>query len=277
MDFSNKQFIICYVDADKIIFYQPPSGALFQLDIPSDIISHLDLLHKEKFETLLESFMDQSQIVGDVAAIIYSATAVFEKSFPQVETRKDDEETQKFIEMVPFDEVLSKVYRANKNIRVVALNDKIHDSIRNVFNKRSIGIFALAPASILQENFIELKDNIDLGFISKHVDSIKQYSMISTNAVVRNQPVEKKQEVSNSRKRIFILGGVFAVLLIVLIFMILSSLSSDNSLSAPPRTKAIPKRLQNTPTPQNIPAPVTENTLIDTQSSPSGEILTPNQ
>lgn len=261
MDFTNKQTIICYIDTNKIIFFQGLSGALLELNFPQEVISHLDLLHKEAFENLIESFITQNQIIGDQVVIVYSPQSAFEKNLEEQETRKDEEEIQKFIDMVPFEDVLSKTYRANKKIKVVAINGRLHESIKNVFNKKKFQIYAAIPSSILQENFSELRENIDLGFILKRLESIKQYSMVNGSAIGVQVP-EVKPEAKKNNKRLYILGGIFGALLVILIIMVITILLPQKSSPSPTQTIAPPlaPRPTSPETSQQGIAPTAEQT-----------------
>ena len=269
MDFSNRQNIACYIDSDKILFYQGASGSLIQLDFPPDVLSYLDLLRKEKFEELIESFLEQNKLSGENTILIYSSAAAFEKDFEESQAGKDDTEIQKFIDIVPFEDVLSKTYKLNKKVKVVAVNNRVYESIRSVLEKRNFLIYAVIPGSVLQETFSELAQNMDLGFILKKIDSIKQYSMINGSSP-SNPALEKKPEGKKQNKRLYALGGMFAILLLILIIFVAIILSSKSDSTRPSGIIAPPLSPKPTilETSENNAIPAS----IDAISTPSASV-----
>lgn len=269
MDFSNRQTIVCYIDTNKILFYQGATGSILALEFPPEVLSYLDLLHEGKFVQLIELFLEQNKLEGNSVVLIYSSTAIFEKDFEQTQEGKEDAEIQKFIDMVPFEDVLSKIYKLNKKIKVVALNNRVYESIRTAFEKGKFLIYAVIPVSVLQETFSELAENIDLGFILSKIDSVKQYSMIN-GSVSSNPTLEKKPEAKKQNKRLYVLGGIFGILILILIVLVITSLSSNNSSKKTPGviapTLSPRPTILETSKNENLP-PVTE-----TSSTPSGII-----
>lgn len=271
MNTPNKQTIACYIDSNKILFYQETTGSILQLEFPPEVFSYLDLLSEDKFEQLIKLFLDQNKITGGNVILVYSPTSTFEKDFQELDDGKQDMEIQKFTDMVPFEDVLSKTYKLKKKVKVVAVNNRVYESIRSVLENSKFLIYAVIPGSILQENVPELAENIDLGFILNRIDSLKQYSMINRNAV-SNQELEKKPEAKKTNKRIYALGGVFGVLFIILAIMIFNGLSPEDNTK---KSDAI-DTLQILPKPSIIETSEHNNEIpeiIDTSATPSGTIV----
>lgn len=269
MDISSKQTIACYIDSNKILFYLGTTGSILQLEFPPEVISYLDLIHEAKFEQLLDSFLEQNQLAGGGAILVYATTAVFEKDFEETQAGREDTEIQKFIDIVPFEDVLSRTYKLNKKVKAVAINNRVYESIRTVFEKRNFLIHSVIPVSVLQETFSELAQNIDLGFILSKIDSVKQFSMINGNSG-SSPTLEKKPESKKQNKRIYVLGGVFGVLILILIVLVITSLLS----------KPVPKNSKSSIAPPLLPKPTILETsrhenippVVETSSTPSGTV-----
>lgn len=274
MDISNKQAIVCYIDTNKILFYLGTTGSIIQLEFPPDVLSYLDLLHEAKFEQLLDSFLEQNQLTGGGVILVFATTATFEKDFEETQAGKEDTEIQKFIDIVPFEDVFSKTYKLNKKIKAVAVNNRVYESIKTVLEKRNFLIHSVIPISVLQETFPELAQNIDLGFISSKADSIKQFSIISGSVTNNSLTVEKKPESKEKNKRAYVLGGVFGALLIILIIIIVVNLlqppaeKPSGVIGTPPPTAPKPV-IQETSRNENPPA------IMETSSTPSGSTTQP--
>ena len=69
-------------------FYLGMTGAILQLDFPPEVLSYMDLLRKDKFEQLIEVFLQQNKLAGGNCIIIYSANSSFDKDFAENESER---------------------------------------------------------------------------------------------------------------------------------------------------------------------------------------------
>ncbi len=228
MDFSEKQTIICYIDRNKILFYKDIDGSMLQMDFPPNVVSDQELNSREKLEHLIETFIDANKLEKGNILFIFASDMSIEKDFPDELAEKKNEEIQKFIDMIPFEEVLSKTYTLNKKTKTIAINQEIYESIKSIFAKRGYFLAGIIPSAVLQETFPELSANIDLAFIAGKIFSLKQYSMAEVNEPKKEDPKEKP--VSKKPKtRIYLLVSVFAILLFILIAMVVINLLPEDS------------------------------------------------
>lgn len=230
MSFAKKQIAVVYIDVNKALFYIGYSGAILQLDFPSNVISDLDIVSKEKFEELLGTFIDSNNLkgLGIESILVFSKSSAFEKDFPE-DTKGKEEEIQKFIDIIPFEDVLSKTYKFNKKTKVVAINKILYEAIKDAFEKKKISISLTLPFSILQELNVELENKVDLAFIAEKADSLKQYNLASDYENNAQDGQEKKSGSKKQNLRLYIFIGIFVILLVVLIVLIISTSSSKPS------------------------------------------------
>ena len=265
MDFSEKQTIVCYIDKDKALFYQDVDGSMLQMDFPPDIISDQELTGREKLEQLIKSFLETNKLGKGNIIFIYAPNVTIEKDFPDELARNKNEEIQKFIDMIPFEEVLSKIYKLNKKTKVVTINQEIYKSIKNIFEKKNFLVLGIIPSTVLQEAVAELSMNIDLAFIASKIYSLRQYSMVNDgelkNENTKEKPASKKQNI-----RIYFLLAVFAILLFVLIIILIINLFPKNSSKNLPVLEPPLSPTPTVPVVNRESIPVTQPSI----SSPSG-------
>lgn len=269
MDFSQKQTIVCYIDKNKALFYQDVDGSMLKMDFPPDIISDQELSGREKFEYLIESFLETNKLGKGNIIFIYAPDIAIEKDFPDELAGNKNEEIQKFINMIPFEEVLSKIYKLNKKTKVVAINQEIYESIKNIFAKKNFSVLAIIPSTVLQETVAELSMNIDLAFIANKIYSLKQYSMVNAGELSNQNTKEKPSLAKKQKVRMYFLLSVFAILLFVLIIILIINLLPKNSSKNLP---VIQPPLSPSPTlpvvnPKSIPV------IQPSISSPSGSSI----
>jgi len=228
MDFSEKQTIVCYIDKNKALFYQDMDGSILQMDFPPDIISDQELTGREKLEHLIESFLETNKLGKGNIIFIYAPDITIEKDFPDEPAGNKNEEIQKFIDMIPFEEVLSKIYKLDKKTKVVAINQEIYDSIKNIFAMKNFLVLGIIPSTVLAETVAELSVNIDLAFISNKIYSLRQYSMVNEGEL-SNQNTKEKSGLRKQNIRMYALIIVFTILLFVLIILVITKSFSKNS------------------------------------------------
>lgn len=244
MAFAKKQTAVVYIDTDKASFYTGKTGEIIKLDFPPNVISDLDLVSEEKLTELIDSFCKTNNLEGIKyeTILVFSIGSVFEKDFTD-ENKEENTQIQQFIDIVPFEDILTKTYKLNKKTKVVVVNKVLYEALRRVLQKKNFSISLALPYSVLQEVNTELTNSVNLAFIAGKMDSYKQYNLID----YENNNSSDKTKTSDSKKqnkRVYILVGIFIVLLIVLGAVIISTLSPQPGLKK--RTQVLPTL---TPTP----------------------------
>lgn len=229
MAFEKKQTAVVYVDTDKVFFYTGKTGDIFRLDFPSNVISDLDLVSEEKLIQLIDSFCKTNNLEGTKfeTILVFSTGSIFEKDFTD-EIKEENTQIQQFIDIVPFEDVLSKTYKLNKKTKVVVVNKALFEALKNALEKKNFSISLVLPYSVLQEINTELTSSINLAFIASKIDSYKQYNLNDYENKNPNNKI-KASDSKNQNKRVYVLVGIFILLLIVLGFLIISTLSSESS------------------------------------------------
>lgn len=222
---AKKQTAVVYIDTNKIFFYAGKTGDIFRLDLSLGIVSDMDLVNEEKLLLAIDSFCKTNNLEGTnyETLVVFSMESTFEKEFSD-DIKEDDAQIQQFIEIVPFEETLSKVYKLNKKTKVIVVNKAIYDAIKAALEKKNFSISQLLPYSVLKEVTTDLASNVNLALIASKSDSYKQFSLINatnTSSIHKEKAAEDKKQ----NKRVFALVGVFFVLLIILVVLIVTTFS----------------------------------------------------
>jgi hypothetical protein len=261
-----KQTAIVFIESNRISFLIKDTRDILQLDLPLDTISNLEVLSRDKLGQLIDSFFQTNgfkDIELDII-LVFSQDVAFEKDFVDDAVKVKDEEIQKFLDMVPFEDVLSKIYKFNKKIKVVAINKVLFDVVHLCLEKNKAHVSIAVPMTVLAETNPELSNNVDLAFIMAKVDSFNQYSFIE----VKQGGVEGEQKNAMGIKkkdiRLYALLGVFALLFIILAILIYTTFLSSPKIN--PNQAILPKTpIISTTTTQTIPLASSSATI----SSPS--------
>ncbi len=158
---------------------------------------------------------------------------------------QEDLETsiKNYLDAVPFEDIISKRYPIQNGIRVLAANSNFYQAIKSVFEKYDFHIDLVIPA-FLYEPKIKLTSDLNketANMVFKKLDSFKQENLLAsktnieiqaqaeqaanTDTISLSPPAAKK---SSGNLRVFILLGIFVILIGVLIAVYIISNQSPS-------------------------------------------------
>lgn len=222
---------ILYLEQNRGIFYNAEKSSMLQLDFPGDVVKDLDLLNKDKLYALIQAFVEAYQILPTSLVLLLSPTVTFDKDLTSDQTAgvpdgtRPASEVQSFIDLVPFQVVLSRTFSIGEKKKIVTANKEFIDALQRGFQKFHCDISLVLPFSVIQEIIPELENNFDLGLVLSKVDGLKQYNMLETQVVKQNMVTGKKVMQKTESKRLYVLLGVFGILLIIMIIMAVTTLT----------------------------------------------------
>lgn len=217
MDEPKRQIALLYFEPTQAFFYNSATTGLLQLTFPQDTYADQEIVNSEKFLAAFQLFFQQNSIVPSDFIIVLSPALTFEKEFTDNLTSSLTKEIQSFFDLVPFEEVLSKVYKISKKTIAVATNKQLCDESMRALEQLQSRVTAIVPLSIAQQVAPELQ-NLDIGVLFNKADFLKQYSLLIFEEQVstfKTMPTEKKD-----KNRLYMLTGVFVMLLLVLVIVI---------------------------------------------------------
>lgn len=249
---SKNHPIILFIDRTGFSVYQDVLTNIPRFNFTPDIVDNLDVIDKEQFSKLITTFMQINRVVPSNLAIILSDNVVFVKSLAILvqkspleqigQNPKEDlngvgkdqkDEVQKFLEDVPFEDVLAKVIKIGDRNCITAVNKELVMTIADVFVANKSTIEAIAPSFIFGQNanFSAGLTATNIKIILEDTETLKLGNLLTNqekNFLPQNlgskieNPVSdiKPNKTSDVKKpqntRQLILIGVFITLLIIL-------------------------------------------------------------
>lgn len=290
---------IIFLQRDSFQIYSPYLPTVMEFRFVPEIVRDLDVINKELLENLIKLFITNAKIPPSGMIIVVGDTAAFIKDFlppappppqpgqlPQPTPGITDElkvEAEKFADHVPFEQVVSKTFPWNNGLRVFAVNEELYESIKRSFEKNGFTIDTVIPGFLLG-NTISANHALDVATASTLPDRI--VALKQNNLLIRQEPqpllkekkefdveveepehkatVEMGMPQGNDKKRLFVMVGVFAVLIIILIIVYFQSLTPPPVTQTNTTSQQLPAAVQQTqPT-----LPASQPTAVVTSVSP---------
>jgi hypothetical protein len=153
------------------------------------------------------------------------------------------EEIQKFLENIPFEEVLARVIKINKIDHIVAVNKDLVMVIVDAFVSKGSVLGAVIPgfmygsnvnfaAGLNQDNIrtvLEKSEILRIGNLLTNQQGIVSIQYLEVEK--QNPPAEKEKKPQNIRQ--YLLIGIFTILLVVLAVVYLTLGSSETPPQSP--------------------------------------------
>jgi hypothetical protein len=264
---TKREDAIIIIDANRILFYVNKASNTLQLNLSSDVISNLEVVSREKLERAINRLFQLPSLRGkefDVV-VIFSHNITFEKELTSTNSKAEFEETQKFLDMVPFEEVLSNSYRINKKTRIVAANKILYNILKQVLERNKAHSSLVLPMTILAVTNPELNNRLDLGFIENKLESFKQYSILDLEEAGLGGEVTNSIGIKKKDIRLYLLVILMIILFSVLIFLIYTTF-----IAVPSKQKHL---INNTPPATAVQDDEQTETPVSTDSA---KIATPD-
>lgn len=191
------------------------------ISMPAEIINNMEVVDKDKLYTLITEWLKQRP--HEMAEIIWllSPDICFEHTLTSNEQDKIDSETLQFLDSVPFEEVLSRIYKPLEWRQIIAVNKDLIMSLIQGFSLHGYTTKVVVPSRLIQADLI-LTAEIERNAI-KHSSELLKESLVSPPSPIENAPITSSQTSTQGVKpksTLPLLLGVFGVLLAILAFVI---------------------------------------------------------
>lgn len=233
MEPIKKQTAIFYLKKDEGILYINKLSRPITVNFPKDVIDNLEVINKEKLQIFIQSFIKKHNILPTKMLFVLDKNVTFEKDIEGNSSFEQDEETGKFLDIVPFEKLLSRVFKKKENTKVIATNRELCEELMNSFEQEKFTVSAVVPVSMLDEIIPPLKKEFDGKLALSKIATLKHYSLLETPD---NQEKLIKYEKPEVKSRQFIaLVSTFALLLVILVILIFTQVF----MSSPKKTSTI--------------------------------------
>jgi hypothetical protein len=194
------------------------------LPIPGTVISNMEVVNKDALYTLITNWLNNRPHTGAEIIWILAPDICFEHVITSTEQALIDSETLQFLDSVPFEEVLSRVYKPLEWRLIIAVNKDLIMSAIQGFILHAYPTKAVVPGRVLQAEGV-LTQEIAQNAV-KHAAELGRESLVSAPSPVITAPVQPTNasaQESKPKSQLPLLLGVFGVLLVILVAALLIS------------------------------------------------------
>lgn len=211
--------IVLMLASTKLSLYA--GDRILNLDFTPETVRDIDVKNKEGLTNLVTAFIQNNKLTPAQIFFVLAETVCFSKDFAITDPAnlaKVDADAQDFLDAIPFNSVISKIYKTASAERVVGANQELIDTILDAFTRKGFGLSALVPANIYPGHGIEQELTAEF---AKTVLGDRQITTVGS--MVGPELKEDSHELSATKAlgrptgiRLYILIGVFVLGLTVL-------------------------------------------------------------
>lgn len=243
---------VFYIESNKAYYYEESLGSPLSMEFGPEIISDLEVVNKKKLESAIQVFINGNKIVPKSIIILLSTTVTFDKDFMET-TLEIDKSIDEFLELVPFEDYISKKSKFPGKTKVVATNRQLCETIKNSFVVLGFVVAGVYPLSFCLEAVPQLATNLDLSLIINKSPELRSFNLLPDLPLSADSPKKEKKD----NKRLYILIGTFAILVVILLFVVYRFII------------LVPKSPQTLPTNTSPPQPTITQKIASPSASPA--------
>ncbi len=264
---------IFYLESNRGFFYDQTLPSPVAIEFTPDIISDLEVVSKKKLEIAIQTFLGAYKVVPKSIIILLSPNVTFDKDFP-LGTVQMDKNIQEFLDLVPFQEYISRQSKFPGKTKLVAANRDLTDALKDSFVNMGFVISAIIPLSFCLETIPQLKTNLDLSLILSKATELRGFSL--TSEVIISEEAQKKKDTKDGKK-LYGMIGILAVLFLILFFVIYKFV-----LTPPKPPAVVPTTTTTAPVPTVFetssitPAQINSQSNISTESATNQNLIEAN-
>lgn len=225
---------IIYLNKNGLALYDDKTKRIFQLNFKPEIVKDLEIVNLDQLRLHIKSLIDSNKIAPTPLIMIVSHNMFFEKDFPPLTKEQQVIETQKFLDNIPFEVIVSKAIGNENTYKIIAANGYFIEEVRKAFEALGFNINIGLP-SIAFGNIGEELNEATIKIIFSKYPALKQYNLLKEESKINSllsqkEPEAELQDEKNSgknKKKNLIAIGVFVLLIVILSIIVLFVLSSQ--------------------------------------------------
>ncbi len=213
---QQKSLSIIIVELGGMVVCSPlnPAGATFSF--PAGMISNMGVIKPDDLHAFISSICTAQQLVSKDVLMVFGNSLLFQKQIGILPEDKTAEAIQSFQNIVPFDWVATKIYKAPTGSTIVAINRDFFDILKQSFEKNTVTVIAVVPQFIftqwLGKQTLNAKTLVSLFTKS---DSIIEQTLVTSRSAPRT--FQQQEEYLSKRYSGLIVVGF--ILFIILVFV----------------------------------------------------------
>ncbi len=247
---AKSNFLIIYFSQNKLYFHNPGADEFKTLDI-GDLIEDLTITNPEELQARVETFVKTSKFKKLPLLIIFAKDLYFSK---EIETNLKPEEEQQqinqFLSFVPFDLVYNHKFVKPDHTQIIAINRGLYEPLLRLMQSLGYSLEVVTTEEALHESYGAEEFSLELAQeLQESASDLKDFNFVSSTRSSKSKKEKpnpakerhfekfemKQDDKKSSKKRLIILGIVFAGLIMVLIGLIIWTRQQNQQPSSQPQ------------------------------------------
>jgi hypothetical protein len=219
---------IIYLDFNRLFYYGSNiTDKVLGINIPQTSFRNLEIVSEEEFSNLIKSFLQYHKIAPTQVTLILSSSVYFDTKIP-ASTDKNftiSDATSYFLDLTPFENIISRSFIWEKETVIVATNQKLCDLLKSSLEVNKFNLESIIPEFVLGPQ-INLKNGLDIPNASKIMnmsDHLKQYNLLKDQIIPRSQENNENTTEPKKEDNKSLLYLLPVLILMIIIFVLLLS------------------------------------------------------
>lgn len=227
MEFAKKQPALLYLDKNGFYFFENGLPGVVSMAFLETSVKDMDVVNGASIMSQIKNFIDQYHITPASITVVLSPNITFEKEITGLPAEEQEDAIKKFVDTIPFDSTMSKNYPIENGVKVIGYNEDLYQELKVNFEKNGFSIDSIIPYQLLggdQQMIQNLTLDNAAQFLRK-TGGYRQSSMLAFEKDKQPQtqsPIKKGPPAKKSNMRLYVMVGVFAVLFVILGFMLIN-------------------------------------------------------
>ena len=215
---GQKNWIVILVTSHSLQLYGFGVSEVQTIPLPATTIDNLEIINRDQLYTLITDWTKQRTYTNTNIYWLLAPDVCFEQTLTGTDPAKLDSETLQFLDTVPFEKVLSRVYPQIDGRKIVAVNHDLITGLMQGFALHGYTTKAVVPSQLAQADSTLTPEIAH--YSAKHMAELSRESLITISDISANQPVSVTKHVSppeKSKSSLPVLLAIFAILLAILL------------------------------------------------------------
>ena len=213
---------IFYLDRTRLLYWGSGNSPVVALNYPPQVLRDMTVADRGTLKTLLDAFVKQAHIAPSPVVFILSDSTYYYQQIA-VDQNQVEAAVARFTDSIPFDELQTKRFTLEKNKYALAVPLGYYQTLQQLIEPMGFKVISVIPALFLGQQDVKQTLDVEVGkYILKNLDKLKSHSILSEGPVDEEKEASFTGETSKKKQSsIYILAGVFGVLMLVLVVMLL--------------------------------------------------------
>lgn len=210
---------ILFLERNCINVYD--ANNILKLDVPETVVRDIDILDKTGFDGLVDGFIKTKKLDAGRLWIILSDKVCFSQDIADTDPVKLETDVRDFLETVPFDQIISKRFKAQIGVRIIATNLELVEAVIEIFERNGFSTEVVTPTAIFPG--YSTKTELDTA-LARFVLANKSLAIQGNMLAKVNTPkpvAESPKEKPKNKLLPYLLVGFFILLVILVATLLL--------------------------------------------------------